>query len=246
MNNQRNGTEDSQDTEALRAGIDETRERLSADFDALGNKLSPENIKAGAKQAIKQTVHDGADQVRETVGSAGASLMTAAKENPLPVTLIGLGVGWLVWNLRTAATRKRSAAQPNYAVAGRAGVYDPRDPARMGADDVTSALDKAKTAARDGVRKTQETAVNAMEDHPMWIGALTVGVGVAVGLSIPATDSENQLVGQYRDRLLAKAKHRASDLADLAEDNLRGAANSGQQRAKTQSGEVGVSNDLPG
>jgi ElaB/YqjD/DUF883 family membrane-anchored ribosome-binding protein len=268
----KNGSDVNESTEALRADIDETRERLSSDIDALGNKLSPQNIKAEAKQAIKQTFHHGADQVRETVSTAGGSLLTAVKENPLPVALIGVGIGWLVLNLRNASSRSLARNRPDYAVAGRAGVYDPQEPARMGAEDANSRLhelgeraqagvesvkrvasdtlhqahdqlDRAKTAARDGVRKTQEAAVNAMEENPLLLGALTLGVGVAVGLSIPSTESEDKLVGQYRDRFMTKAKEKASGLAEIAKDTARRAAESGAQSAKKQLSEAGLSSE---
>lgn len=271
---QKNGSDVNENTEALRADINETRERLSSDIDALGNKLSPDNIKAEAKQAIKQTFHQGADRVRETVNSAGGGLLTAVKENPLPAALIGVGIGWLVLNLRSASARNRGRSRPDYAVTGRAGVYDPEEPARLGADDANSTLhelgeraqagvesvkraasgtlhqahdqfDKVKTAARDGVRRTQETAVNAMEENPMLLGALTLGVGVAVGLSIPSTESEDRLVGQYRDRFMAKAKEKASGLAEIAKETARTAAESGAQSAKKQLSDAGVSSESP-
>jgi len=267
-----NENESSEKAEALRADIDETRERLSADFDALGSKLSPDNIKAEAKQAIKQTIHEGADQVKETVGSAGLSIVSVVKENAVPITLIGLGIGWLVVSLRSATARKRESWTPDYAVTGRAGVYDPKEPAGWGAEDADGTLhqfgeraqagvesvkraasekfhrahdqlDKAKVAARDGVRKTQETARHAMEENPMLLGALTLGVGVAVGLGIPATDSEKQLVGQYRDRFVAKAKEKANGLAEIAKESLREAASSGAKAAKSQLSEAGISSE---
>lgn len=264
-----NGNDVNDDSAALRADIGDTRERLSADLDALGTKLSPENIKAEAKQAIKQTFHDGAEHVRESVGSAGVNLVALAKENPLPVALIGVGVGWLVWNLRAASARKRRSWQPDYAVTGRAGVYDPKEPNRFGAEDTDGTLHqlgaraqagvesmkraasgtlhqaqdqlgKAKAAARDGARKTQETAVHAMEENPMLLGALAVGAGIAVGLSIPSTASENQLVGEYRDRFMSKAKEKASGLAAIAQETVRSAASSGAKTAKNELSEAGV------
>lgn len=269
-----NGIEGNESADELRAGIGETRERLSADIDALGNKLSPENIKTEAKQAIKQTIHQGADQVRESVSSAGLSLVTLAKQNPLPLALMGVGLGWLVVNLRASSARKREPWQPDYAVSGRAGVYDPQEPARWGAEDADSTLhklgeraqagvesvkraasgtlhqahdqlDRAKNAARTGVRKTQETAVNVMHENPMLLGALTLGVGVAVGLSIPSTDSEDQLVGQYRDRFMTKAKEKANDLAQIAKETVQSAASTGAQSAKNQLSEAGITSASP-
>lgn len=79
----------------------------------------------------------------------------------------------------------------------------------------------------------------------MLIGALTLGIGVAVGLSIPSTNSEDKLVGEYRDRFLAKAKDKANDLAEIAKETVRTAASSGAGSAKKQLSGAGISTDSP-
>lgn len=271
----KNGTENEGERGAesgvLRAEIDETRERLSADVDALGNKLSPENIKAEAKQAVKKTVQRGAEQVREGVSSAGAGLMDAVKANPIPVALIGVGLGWLVWNVRAASARKSSAPRLDYSVTGRSGVYDPTDEPRLaddgdgalhqlserakdGVDRVKRAasgtideaqhqLGKAAGVAKDGARRTRDAAVHTMDDNPLLLGAVALGAGVAVGLSIPTTESENKLVGQYRDRFMAKAKEKAREVGEIAKEAARAAADTGAEKAKTQLRETNLLGD---
>ena len=271
----KNGTENEgergADTGALRAEIDETRERLSADVDALGNKLSPENIKAEAKQAVKRSVQRGAEQVREGVSSAGAGLMDAVKENPIPVALIGVGIGWLVWNARAASARKSGGPRLDYAVTGRSNVYDPTDEPGL-ADDTDGALQhlgdrakdgvarvrraasgtmeeaqhqlsKAAAVATDGARRTRQAAVHTMEESPLILGAVALGAGVAVGLSIPTTESENKLVGQYRDRFMTKAKEKARELGEIAKETARAAADTGAEKAKSQLREANLLGD---
>jgi hypothetical protein len=85
----------------LRADVERTRERLSQDVDALGAKLSPQNVKAEAKQAVKRTVRRGTNELRDGVNSATESVSSFVGQNPLPLALIGVGVGWLLWNTRT-------------------------------------------------------------------------------------------------------------------------------------------------
>lgn len=190
--NEARESEHERNAASLRAEIEDTRERFSADVDALGAKISPQNMKAEAKQAIKNTVQRGATQVRDGVSSAGSNLLSVVKENPVPLALIGAGLGLLVWSLRDV---KKRSVQPDYAATGPSGVYDPSEHpsgegegadgrlrqlgerARQGVDSVKRAasdtleqaqeqLGKATDAARDGARRARKTAVHKMDESP--------------------------------------------------------------------------------
>jgi len=276
--------------EQLRAEIEETRERVSADVEALGTKLSPENLKAEAKQAamdlkddakeaVKRSVRRGADQVMEGVSSAGNTVAETARANPIPLALIGIGIGWLIWNAR-------NSSQPSYSDGGRrwqsgrsqglyAGNYDDsdyedessgsrvgqtieklehrvRDGAqtvrrvagdtadsvrRVASDTAHQAHDKMvhlEGAAKQSALRARDTARNTMEESPLLVGALALGAGIAVGLAIPSTEAENQLVGQYRDALLDKAKSKAQEFGEVAKETARRAAETVKETAKQE------------
>lgn len=117
------GAETEKSSDELRAEVARTRERLAQDVEAIGQKLSPDNIKREARDAVTRSVRhgvrQGADAVRHGAGvmrtrvnDAGTSLAGSARENPLPLALIGAGIGWLIWN-----ARKRSQHVDYYAAA---------------------------------------------------------------------------------------------------------------------------------
>ncbi len=273
MTNQENKADNgAKSSDELRADLDQTRERVSSDVEALGNKLSPENLKAEAKQAVSRSweqgrelvrdkVQRGTDLVRETVENTENTVLGYVRENPVPLSLIGVGLGLLIWNGRTKGNGHRQRPDPSRY--GRSEVYEGLDRAetsRAGSggdhhldhlkDRVRSGVATVKHAAADTAHHAREKLDNiehraaeqgqrakalaerTWEDQPVVLGALALGVGLAVGLGIPATESENQLVGQYRDRLFGTVKEKARELEGKAEQALHTAADSFKEQGE--------------
>ena len=57
----------------------------------------------------------------------------------------------------------------------------------------------------------------AIRRNPIGVGAVALGVGALVGLAIPLTESENDLMGGARDDLLDAAHGLANDAIDRAQ-----------------------------
>jgi len=62
----------------------------------------------------------------------------------------------------------------------------------------------------------QETYSQYLEEKPWAIGAVALVAGAAVGLAIPSTRYEGELMGEARLNLMTKAQDTASDLVDKA------------------------------
>jgi hypothetical protein len=90
-------------TNELRAEVDVTREMVVEDIEALGDKLSAENIKAEAKQAVVRSVRENVDEAKNAVARAGAILRFVVRRHPVPVAVVAAAaVGVLVWRARRA------------------------------------------------------------------------------------------------------------------------------------------------
>ena len=83
--------EGSTDTEEIERELDQTRSRLDTTMDVLQQKLAPGSM---VDQAVEYFNEGGGMEL-------GRNLGRSMRGNPIPIALIGVGIGWLVWaNLR--------------------------------------------------------------------------------------------------------------------------------------------------
>ena len=113
------------DPEAIRQDIEQTRRELSEDVDVLADKVNPSSIAhrqtekvRGVARKVKDSVMGAADSATSQfsdatgkAGSASTSAMDKAKGNPLAVGLIAFGVGLLVASLIPASEGEKQLAQ---------------------------------------------------------------------------------------------------------------------------------------
>lgn len=102
----------------IESEIDRTRSAISNDIRALGEKLSPEHLKQEAKEVLRDAKEEATDMLRtakdhaiesvtDTVHElsdrarrAGTAATGFASTHAVPLTLLGLGAGWLLLSLR--------------------------------------------------------------------------------------------------------------------------------------------------
>lgn len=123
------------------------------------------------------------------------------------------------------------------------------------ADKAQSGVSQIADSAQSGVSTlvggTQQQAQRAqgqlqqmLQETPLAVGGIALALGAAVGLAIPETPPENQLMGEARDTLVQKAQetavdtmHKVQDVAKTTQDtvqNVQGMA----QTAKDTVGKV--------
>lgn len=94
------GTDREQSSEEIKRNIEHTRHDMSEKIETIQQKLSPENLKAQAKDVMQDAVREGADTISEYIrtnsNELGRSLTDVVRRNPLPAALIGIGLGWLM------------------------------------------------------------------------------------------------------------------------------------------------------
>ena len=197
-----------------------------------------------------------------------SSLITTAKDNPLPFILIGVGAGLLAYQgFGRSNTRRdaqygqapRSIGQRNRAdsssimtkaqdglhsmtdtVSNTAG--NVKDSVSNAAGSVRDSVSNAASTAYDGVSraaestysgvshlanratdaagslgtKAAETYEHYLEEKPWAIGAVALVAGAAIGMAIPSTRYEGELMGEARVNLMNKVTDTASDFVDKA------------------------------
>lgn len=99
---------DTNDPDAIRAGISETRERLSDTLSELGERLNPQLVKEQVTERVKEGIRDAtigriehmARSAADTVNSTRTGMVDTIRENPVPAAMVAVGLGWLLFNGR--------------------------------------------------------------------------------------------------------------------------------------------------
>ncbi|HEV8453884.1 MAG TPA: DUF3618 domain-containing protein [Gemmatimonadales bacterium] len=228
--------------EEIEREIGQTRNRLSRDIDELGNKLSPQNLKEEAKSAIKGAAHGAVSNVGEQARRTGSRLVEAIRENPLPVIAFGAGVTWLLtqrsrsevsgsrmaryaytgperrqadsWQSGsrgrvggTVSGVKDSVSEAASSVAERAGEFKDRAGERIG---------ELGSEARRQTRRIKTNLEHAAEENPLALAIGAAVVGLALGMLLPGTRREDELMGSSRDQLVDRAERTAERVKDAA------------------------------
>jgi ElaB/YqjD/DUF883 family membrane-anchored ribosome-binding protein len=208
--------------------IEQTRTRLSRDIDELGNRLSPQNLKEEAKSAIKGAAQGAVSNVGEQARRTGSRLVEVIRENPLPVIAVGAGVTWLLTQrsrsdisgdrmARYAYTgperRQGGSWQSGTGVKARVG-----DAVSGMKESVGEAAGELKDRAQERIgelsgqarwqsRRLKTNLEHVAEDSPLVVAVGAAVVGLALGLLLPGTEREDELMGPARDQLVDRAEH---------------------------------------
>lgn len=112
----------------IKADIERTRNAMSNKIDRIQERVSPENLKQQAQETVRTVMNEGTDAVvgyvRGHASDVGGSIVDAIKSNPVPAALIGLGVGWFLYNNLNSQAHQNGGRDRRYApTADYAGRY---------------------------------------------------------------------------------------------------------------------------
>lgn len=83
--------------------------------------------------------------------------------------------------------------------------------ARVASEKVASGTSRVAHTIADRARAGGQRVEESFDQNPMVLGVIAAAVGLAVGMTLPATEKESQLMGTKRDELIDKAKEAVSD-----------------------------------
>ena len=286
-------TRERRDSDNVRRDIERTRSRMDETVDALADRFSPNHLIDEAWGRIRGQGDEGIGQV--------------VKEHPIPVALVGVGLGWLAVEQATHRDKPRGdgddpeprmghGERPTTYAEGAAQTYDagassasyavPSPGAQEAAEhehelegdsgrdvgdriaDAASTVKEKVSSATDSVRERASHAVDSardtarektgrardrmshagesmedrvrhrgqqarhgfwsmLEENPLALGAVALGIGLASGLSVPSTRLEDRALGHASDafedearrvgeRAVERARHVAGEAAATA------------------------------
>jgi hypothetical protein len=89
---------------------------------------------------------------------------------------------------------------------------------------VASSAETALDETRRVARRSQNRLNQMLRDNPIAVGAAAMVLGAAVGLALPETERENELMGETRDNALEQAQHLAQTTVEKVKDAAADAA----------------------
>ncbi len=201
------------DPNAIRENIAETRERLSSTIEEIGERLNPqtltENVKDSIRDATIGRVRSMARSAADSVGRTTSGVAHTIRENPIPAALVAVGIGWMIWNARASNGESRSSGvralrddadgELEREVAHDIGYGDEYGAAYAGGygqayGQQPGAAQRVKQAAARAGGSVKEKAEDAFDENPLMVGAVALAAGLAAGLAVPVTDREVSLI----------------------------------------------------
>jgi ElaB/YqjD/DUF883 family membrane-anchored ribosome-binding protein len=219
--------------EVIASEIEDTREEMTGTVQAIGERLDPANIVQDAKETVRDATVGRVEQMTsnamDTATETGSGILETIRRNPLPAAMAAIGIGMLLMN----RSNGRSSYRPDRNWDG--GWRDTDDyRARYGGgsgvteragETIDQVGEKASRVASD-VRSTvgelpdhvgttaQEIGWNAqhvVEENPLAVGAVAFAVGAAIGMALPETEVERNVLGQAADRAIDTAGQKAQE-----------------------------------
>ena len=255
-----------ENTEQLRGDIEDTRAEMSQTINEIQERLSPEHLLGQVKETVREATIGKVERVMERVGEtisgvtepalevagragsaikeAGSSVADSVWKNPIPVVLIGVGVGMLLMrNFRgerytSTRTKPSQGRAPNYAMGNEGGMRQTKgsgtlDNVRETASDLanrsTQALSDLGTKAKNTASTVGTRFEQVLHNNPLAVGAVAVAAGTAVGLMLPATRIESEYIGETGERLVDRVEDVARGALDKVQDAARQMVPEGQQ-----------------
>lgn len=233
--------------------LDATRDDLDATLDALTSRLDPQGM---WDQALSY--------VRTNGGTFGENFMVQVRENPLPATLAGIGLAWLMASGGNgagggpSAGRLRDAGHAVGAKAGEARARAGENRARAGekAGDARGAIGERAGAMRaragetagqararggdalrgagDRLSGAGRSAGTFFQDHPLAAGAAALAFGAFAASMTPRTRAEEEYLEPLRDRAGERIRREAADRAEQAVGAAREKKSEADERLEGQ------------
>lgn len=234
---------DDQSPEQIEDEIQRTRDRMSSNIDELGDRLSPENLKQQAKEAISEKAGEVVAGVGDQAREAGSQMLEFITRNPLPVAAVGLGAIWL-FTLRKGNRSEVSGNRmakfaytgPERRLPGERPALTRRlaDRAENMRQSVSDTISEAGEKAGELKERVQERAgelgeaareragdargglERMMRDNPLAVAGGAALIGLALGMLLPETERERDMMGSKRDEIVDRVQDTAGRIKDVA------------------------------
>jgi ElaB/YqjD/DUF883 family membrane-anchored ribosome-binding protein len=96
--------------------------------------------------------------------------------------------------------------------------------------------------AQDQFQNLRGTYQQKMQDNPLMMSVVAMGIGLAVGMLLPETEKENQVFGEKRDELMDRAQDMAGQAVGQVQEVAQEAVQAAQETVKDATQSSGQAN----
>ncbi|CAN5826597.1 DUF3618 domain-containing protein [soil metagenome] len=238
----------------LRQELARTRAEMSETIYILQGRMNPDYVREQASSQAKATAKQAGSNVAETIRDnpipaalAGAGLV---------------GLGWLIASGRDSGSQHSSPRdfdasnyydsrrsyyrsfndEPEYeASTGSSGGERAQEAAGQARDKAGELGEQLQSRASQAGGEAQEKAQRAkgglqrtLQESPLALGALALGIGAAVGFAVPGSSKEDEVMGETRDNLVERGKQSAHDARQRAQRAIEEGRRAAEQEADRQ------------
>jgi ElaB/YqjD/DUF883 family membrane-anchored ribosome-binding protein len=218
--------------EQILTEIHRTRDELERTLSAIEHRLTPGQL---VDQSIDYLRHSGANEFVHNLGGA-------AKQNPLPVALVGIGLAWLMAlgrqpaqnygsSVSTSSLRERASGAMESACETLASTKE-----RI-SGNVTSMRERASEVtdtAREQWQRARGGLDYLVQEQPLVLGAIGLAIGAVLGAAAPRTRQEDRLMGDASRGLAERAKELGQQQLEKAEQSVKQVAETATQGTQRQ------------
>lgn len=217
------------DPSVIARNIEHTRQDMTDTIDAIQQRLEPEQVTEYVKEVAHYVILEVKDAVRDLAGQATGAIREA-KANKSD----------------HGQPRSSSGSAPNghqYQAGEQIKQRQGRVAEQMQerAELVTGKMQEKRGQLTGQMKETAETMQQqgqglwqALKSNPVAMGALGVALGGLAAALVPATERENELMGETRDSVLGSVQQVAGETIDNVKSVAADAGSAVMEEAKAQ------------
>lgn len=112
------------------------------------------------------------------------------------------------------------------------------DKAGQAVDQVQETVSEIGTRTTNQAREMAQGFHRTLEQNPLLVGAIALGIGAAIGFMMPETQPENRLMGETRDRLVDNVQQKAHEVADKVQTVASETLDTAKEKVQNVAAEV--------
>jgi ElaB/YqjD/DUF883 family membrane-anchored ribosome-binding protein len=179
--------------EEILAEIEQTRSNIDATLSAIQHRLTPGQL---MEQGADYLRHSGAEEFVSNLGSQ-------VKYNPLPVSLVGIGLAWLMAASKTPGNSSEFSSQ----------VGESKEQAKQRIAQLGERVNELGQSARNRMSQAREGYSHLVQEQPLALGAVGVAIGALLAAYLPRTRQEDEMLGEASDKFSEAAQAAGKDVA---------------------------------